>query len=123
MVGSRRRARAVGRGVRAVDRRTPACQRCQQLEEELRDLRQRLAASGHYIAFSPGPNPYPNVEDELRRWLVAEPGADASTGFQAGWLRLARVIEPRLNEWEARFTRARRDSAGLKSHINALLAE
>ena len=43
-----------GRGVRAVDRRTPACQRCLQLEEELRDLRQRLAASGRYVAFSPG---------------------------------------------------------------------
>jgi hypothetical protein len=113
----------VGDGVRAVDRRTPACQRCQQLDEELRDLRQRLAASGHYVAFSPGPNPYPSVEDDLRQWLVAEPGADAATGFRTGWLRLARVIEPRLNEWEARLTRARRDSAGLKSHINALLAE
>jgi hypothetical protein len=109
--------------VRAVDHRTPVCQRCQHLEEELRDLRQRLAATGRYVAFSPGPNPYPSVEDELRRWLVAEPGADPATGFRAGWLRLARVIEPRLNEWEARFTRARRDSAGLKSHINALLAE
>ena len=51
-----------------------ACQRCWQLEEELRDVRQRLAASGQYVAFSPGPNPNPNVDDEqaLRRMSVME---------------------------------------------------
>ena len=109
--------------MRAVDRRTPACRRCVQLEDELRDLRARLAATGHYVAFSPGPNPHPNVEDELRRWLSTEPGADAATGFRAGWSRLDGVMASRLSEWEARLVRARRDSARLKSHINALLAE
>ena len=107
-----------------VDRgRKPACARCLQLEEELRDLRQRLAASGQYVAYSPGPNPYPNVEDELRRWLATTPGADAADGFRAGWARLARVIGPRLQDWEARWLRARRDNAGLKSHITALVDE
>ena len=101
----------------------PAYARCLQLEEELRDLRQRLAASGQYVAYSPGPNPYPNVEDELRRWLATEPSARAADGFRAGWTRLARVIGPRLQDWEARWLRSRRDNAGLKSHITALVAE
>jgi hypothetical protein len=101
----------------------PACERCLQLEEELHVLRQRLAASGQYVAYSPGPNPYPNVEDELRRWLATEPGADAVAGFRAGWMRLTRALDPRLQDWEARFVRARHDNAGLRSHINALLAE
>ena len=103
--------------------RKDACARCLQLEDELRDLRRRLAASGQYVAYSPGPNPYPNVEDELRRWLATELGADAADGFRAGWTRLARVIGPRLQDWEARWLRARRDNAGLKSHITALVAE
>jgi hypothetical protein len=103
--------------------RKDACGRCLQLEDELRDLRQRLAASGQYVAYSPGPNPYPNVEDELRRWLATEPGADATDGFRAGWTRLARMIGPRLQDWEARWLRARRDKAGLQSHITALVAE
>jgi hypothetical protein len=101
----------------------PACARCLRLEEELRDLRQRLAASGQYVTYSPGPNPYPDVEDELRLWLATEPGADATVGFRAGWTRLARVIGPRLQDWEARWLRSRRDNAGLKSHITALVAE
>ena len=100
-----------------------ACARCRQLEEELRDVRQRLAASGQYVASSPGPNPYPNLEDELRRRLATELGADAADGFRAGWTRLARAMGPRLEEWEARWLRARRDSAGLKSHITALVTE
>ena len=99
------------------------CPRCLGFEEELRDLRQRLAASGRYVAFSPGPNPYPNVEDELRRWLAAHPEADAAAGFRAGWTRLTTVIGPRLQDWEARLASARRDNAGLKSHMHALLAE
>jgi hypothetical protein len=63
------------------------------------------------------------VEDELRRWLATEPGADAADGFRAGWTRLASVIGPRLQDWEARSLRARRDNAGLKSHITALVDE
>jgi hypothetical protein len=101
----------------------PGCARCLQLEDDLRDLRQRLPASGQYVAYSPGPNPHPNVEDELPRWLATEPGADATDGFRAGWTRLASVIGPRLQDWEARWVRTRRDNAGLKSHITALVAE
>jgi hypothetical protein len=103
--------------------RKPECARCLQLDEELRDLRQHLTASGQYVAYSPGPNPYPNVEDEVRRWLATELGADAADGFRAGWTRLARVIGPRLEDWEARWLRAQRDRAGLKAHINALVGE
>jgi len=33
------------------------------------------------------------------------------------------VIGPRLQDWEARWLRARRDNAGLKSHITALVDE
>jgi hypothetical protein len=109
--------------MRVDEGRKPACARCLQLEEELRDFRQRLAASGRYVAYSPGPNPYPNVEDELRSWLATEHGADAADGFRAGWTRLARVIGPRLQDWEARWLRARRDNAGLTSHLTALVAE
>jgi hypothetical protein len=109
--------------VRVDHGRKPACGRCLALEDELRDLRQRLAASGQYVAYSPGPNPYPNVQDELRRWLATEPGADAADGFRAGWTRLAKVIGPRLQDWEARWLCARRDNAGLKSHITALVTE
>jgi hypothetical protein len=109
--------------VRIDEGRKPACAGCVQLEEELRDLRQRLAASGHYVAYSPGPNPYPNVDEELRRWLATEPGADGAAGFHAGWTRLTRVIAPRLQDWEARLVRAGRDNAGLRSHIAALVAE
>ena|SRR5579871_623152 len=123
MAASRRHARCVGPGVRAVDRSSQACRRCLQLEEELRDLRQRLAATGQYVAFSPGPNPYPNVEDELQRWLATESYADAAAGFRAGWLRLAGVIGPRLRDWEARFVRAQRVRNGLNAHIHALVAE
>jgi hypothetical protein len=48
-----------------------ACPGCLEFEEEIRVLRQRLAAVGHYVTYSPGPNSNPNVEDELRRWLRA----------------------------------------------------
>jgi hypothetical protein len=101
----------------------PACARCLQLEDELREFRQRLAASGRYVAYSPGPNPYPNVDDELRLWRTTAPGADAAAGFRAGWTRLARVIGPRLQDWEARVARAQHDKEGLKAHIRALVAE
>ena len=103
--------------------RKPACVRCLHLEDELRDLRQRLTASGHYVTYSAGPNPYPNVEDELGRWLATAPCPDATDGFRAGWTRLASGIGPRLQDWEARWLRARRDNAGLKSHITAMVDE
>jgi hypothetical protein len=97
-------------------------QRCLQLEEVLRELRQSWA-TGQYVAFSPGPNPYPNVEDEVRRWQATEPDADAAAGFRAGWSRLAGVIGPRFQDWEARVVRAQCDRNGLKTHIHALVAE
>jgi len=100
-----------------------ACERCLQFEEELRELRQRLAASGQYVTYSPGPNPNPNVDNELRRWLAATPDADAAAGYRAGWARLARFVGPRLRDWEARFERSRVQNAGLRSHIAALTAE
>ena len=39
------------------------------LADELEQLRQRLAASGQFVTYSPGPNPNPGVERELSRWL------------------------------------------------------
>ena len=63
------------------------------------------------------------MDEELRRWLATEPGADGAAGFHAGWTRLTRVIAPRLQDWEARLVRAGRDNAGLRSHIAALVAE
>jgi hypothetical protein len=110
------------RAVRIGEDRKPACARCLRLEDE-REIRQRQAASGQYVAYSPGPSPNPDVEDELRRWLAIQRCADAADGFRAGWTRLARVIGPRLQDWEARWLRARRANAGLKSHNTALVAE
>jgi hypothetical protein len=100
-----------------------SCPRCLEFEEEIRVLRQRLAASGQYVMYSPRPNSNPNVEDELRQWLRTSPNADAAAGFRAGWTRLARFMGPRLCDWESRWLRARRDRDGLKSHIGALAAD
>jgi hypothetical protein len=84
-------------------------------------LRQRLAAAGQFVAYSPGPNPNPEVERELSRWLSVNPCADASEGFRAGWARLARFVRPRLREWEARWFRAMRENDRLKARIGTLL--
>ena len=65
-----------------VDGRRPGCERCLRLEEELRDLRLRFAASGQYVAFSPGPNPKPNVDDELGRWLATNLAQMQLLGFE-----------------------------------------
>jgi hypothetical protein len=43
------------------------CPTCLELAEELEQLRQRLAASGQFVTYSPGPNPNPGVERELSR--------------------------------------------------------
>jgi hypothetical protein len=101
----------------------PRCARCLDLEDELAELRQQLAAVGRYVAFSPGPNTNPEMERELRRWLAVNPRADASAGFRAGWARLARWVRPRLHDWEQRWWRAVRDSDQLRSHIGVLLTE
>src|SRR5919201_981742 len=89
------------------------CPRCLELEDELETVRQRLAALGHYVTFSPGPNPYPDVERELRRWLAVNPRANAAAGFRAGWARMARVVRPTLREWEARSWRQRGGPVGV----------
>jgi hypothetical protein len=101
----------------------PRCPRCLDLEDELHDLRQQLAAVGRYVAPSPGPNTNPDLERELTRWLAVNPRADASAGFRAGWARLARWVRPRLHDWEHRWWRAVRDNDRLRAHVGSLLRE
>jgi hypothetical protein len=94
-----------------------------QLEEELEQLRQRLAATGQYVTYSPGPNPHADIERELARWLDVHPHAEAADGFRAGWARLGRIVGPRLREWEARWFRAMRDNDRLRARVGGLLRE
>src|SRR5579859_5637067 len=96
------------------------CPRCLQLEDEIHDLRQRLAAVGQYVTYSPGPNTNPNAEHELQRWLGVNPRADAAAGFRAGWARLARFVSPRLREWEARWFRSMRENDRLRARVGLL---
>ena len=117
------KARVAVVGVKPVDGDRPACPRCLQFEDELRELRQRLMDSGRYVAFSPVPNPNPNVESELQRWLSVNPRADAAAGFRAGWTRLARFIAPRLREWESCWRCAMRDNNSPRSRIGVLLTD
>jgi hypothetical protein len=60
----------------------------------------RLAASGRYVMYSPGPNSNPNVQHELQRWLAVSPNGDAarfSSRMDAiGTFR--RTTTPRLGE-------------------------
>jgi len=99
------------------------CPRCLELEEEIRELHQRLAAVGQYITYTPGPSPTVNVEHELQRWLAVNPRADAAAGFRAGWARLARFVTPKLREWEARWFRSMRENDRLRAHLGSLLRE
>jgi hypothetical protein len=99
------------------------CERCLEFEEEVRHLQERLAAVGHYVTYSPGPNTSPNLDHELRRWLAVSPRADAAAGFRAGWSQLARLVRPRLREWEARWWRAMRENGRLRARIGLLLAD
>jgi hypothetical protein len=99
------------------------CARCLEFEEEVHQLQERLAAVGQYVTYSPGPNTNPNLEHELRRWLSVSPRADAAAGFRAGWSRLARLVRPRLREWEARWWRAMRENDRLKARVGLLLAD
>ena len=99
------------------------CTRCLEFAEEVEQLRQRLAASGQFVAYSPGPNPNPDVERELSRWLAVHPRADAATGFRAGWARLARFVRPKLREWEARWWRMARDNNALRARLGVALRE
>ena len=99
------------------------CERRLEFQDELRQLQQRLAASGHYVTYSPGPNPGLDVEHELQRWLAVNPRADASAGFRAGWARVARFVTPRLREWEARWWRSVRDNDSLRARLGSALRE
>jgi hypothetical protein len=99
------------------------CERCLEFQEQVHQLQQRLAAVGQYVTYSPGPNASPNLEHELRRWLAVSPRADAAAGFRAGWTRLARLIRPRLHEWEARWWRAMGENQRLRARIGLLLAD
>ncbi len=90
---------------KSVSRDEAQCPRCPEFAAEVEELRQRLAAFGQFVAYSPGPNPNHDVEHEVTRWLAVHPRADAAAGFRAGWARLARFVRPRLREWEARWWR------------------
>ena len=101
----------------------PRCPRCLLLEDELAELRQRLAAVGRYVVPTPGPNTNPELERELRRWLAVHPSADGAAGYRAGWARLARFVGPKLSEWESRWFRAMRENDRLRARIGVLLRE
>lgn len=103
--------------------RDAQCPRCLELEEQICELHQRLAAVGQYVTYTPGPSPAANVEHELQRWLAVNPHADAASGFRAGWARLARHVRPKLREWEARWFRAMRENDRLKARVGSLLRE
>ena len=101
----------------------PRCVRCLELEDELAEMRQQLAAVGRYVVPTSGPNINPDLERELTRWLAVNPRADAAAGFRAGWARLARWVQPRLRDWEHRWWRAVRDNDRLRSRVGVLLSE
>lgn len=96
---------------------------CLELEDEIERLRQRLAVAGLVLAYSPGPNPRPDIERELRRWLAVAPRPDAAAGFRAGWASMARAVSPRLCEWEESWRRQAGENAGLRSHVGVLISE
>jgi hypothetical protein len=99
------------------------CQRCLDLEDELQDLRQQLAAVGRYAVHSTSANTNPDLEREVTRWLAVNPQADGPAGFRAGWARLARWVRPRLRDWEHRWFRAVRENDRLRAHVGSLLRE
>lgn len=99
------------------------CPRCLELADELEQLRERLAASGQFVTYSPGPNPNSALERELSRWLAVNPQADGAAGFRAGWARLASFVRPRLREWEARWWRMARENDRLRARLGVALRE
>jgi hypothetical protein len=63
--------------------------------------------------------------DQIAKTCVraaVSPRADASAGFR-GWARLSRFVGPKLRDWEARWWRARRENASLRSKIGTLITE
>ena len=99
------------------------CPSCLEFQDEVRELQQRLAASGQYVTYSPGPNPGLNVEHELERWLAVNPHSTAAAGFRAGWARMAKLVGPRLREWEARWWRSVHDNDRLRARLGNALRE
>ena len=99
------------------------CPRCLELEDEICELHQRLAAVGHYVTYTPGPSPTANLERELQRWLAVNSCADAAAGFRAGWARLSRFVGPKLRDWEARCFGAMRENDRLRALVGSLLRE
>src|ERR687887_1045114 len=100
----------------------PGCPRCLELEDEVAALRERLRQAGLLIAVSPGPNPVPDGEAELRRWLAAYPRATVADAFRAGWTRMARWVQPRLVEADAAWWRQVRENDQLRARLGVLLA-
>jgi hypothetical protein len=76
-----------------------------------------------FIDVSPGPNPVPDGEAELRRWQAAYPRATAAEAFRAGWARMARWVQPRLAEADAARWRQVRENERLRSRLGVLLTE
>ena len=76
-----------------------------------------------YVTYSPGPNPGFKVEHELQRWLAVNPRSTAAAGFRAGWARMAKLISPRLREWEARWWRSVRDNDRIRARLGNALRE
>jgi hypothetical protein len=113
----------VAEDLAAVQVRVPddgaQCERCLEFQDEVSQLQQRLAASGQYVTYSPGPNPGLDVERELQRWLAANPGSNAAAGFRAGWARMARLVGPRLRDWEARWWRSVRDNDRFRGRLDS----
>jgi hypothetical protein len=59
----------------------------------------------------------------LQRWLAVTRNPTASASFRAGWARLARLVRPRLREWEARWWRAVHENELLRSRIGSQALE
>jgi hypothetical protein len=95
----------------------PRCPRCLEFAEQLEQLQQRLSATGQFIAYSPGPNPNPDLERELSRWLAVNPRADAAAGFRAGWARLARFYEIQAGRVGEHWWRMARENDRLKAFV------
>jgi hypothetical protein len=94
-----------------------ACPRCLELEDEVAALRERLRRAGLLIAMSPGPNPVPDGEAELRRWL-AEVASNVralkqsiGAAEKAGRRRVAASLQDDLEAELARQEKARGDRA------------
>ena len=98
--------------------------RCVELEDEIDNLRQRLAAVGQDVVASAGPEPGSRLRTRAATLGgPSSPVPPAAAGFRAGWARFARVVGPRLREWEARWWHLARENDSLRSRLGTLIAE